>query len=337
MFEHEMANLAWSLEYSAIRQALAGAQRILVVSHIRPDGDAIGALLGLGLALQGAGKDVQMVLADGLPANFRFLEGSQQVQNRVTAPFDLLCVVDCSDPQRMGNLFSETVTVDINIDHHVTNLNFGRVNLVDTKAVSTTEIIADLLTALEITISPAAASALLVGLITDTIGFRVPSITAKALRLAGDLMEKGADLSDLYYRTLVARSFEAARYWGLGLSKLERQGRLAWTELTLADRQKANYPGRDDADITNILGALEGVDIALLFLEQPDQRVKVSWRAKAGYDVSQLAASFGGGGHPAAAGADIPGTLPQVRQMVLEKTRPLLNGKNSSVEGKEAS
>lgn len=320
----------------AIIQALQAAQQILVISHLRPDGDAIGSLLGLGLALQETGKAVQMALVDGLPASFRRLEGSSQVSARVDGPFDLVCAVDCSDLQRVGNPFRtssiEDLRVDINIDHHVTNLNFGRLNLVEPRAVSTSEIIAGLLRTMQLPLSPAVASALLVGLITDTIGFRTSNITSRALRLAADLMDAGANLSELYHWSVVARSYEAARYWGVGLSKLVRQERLAWTELTLAERQMVNYSGRDDADMNNILGALDEIDISIIFIEQPDQHVKVSWRAKAGIDVSQVALTFGGGGHPAAAGADIPGTLEQVREEVLARTRPLLNGKNNHIE-----
>jgi phosphoesterase RecJ-like protein len=317
----------------ALLQSAAGmvqaAQRVLVVSHVRPDGDAVGSLLGFGLALQAAGKQVQMVLADGVPAIFRHLQGSDQVRHKPEGPFDLYCVLDCSDSQRMGEFFGADVLADLNIDHHQTNLNFARINLVDTGAVATAEMVYDLLNALQFPIPQPAAAALLTGLVTDTIGFRTNNVTPRVLRMTAELMEKGASLSELYQKALVNRSFEAARLWGNGLVKLEHEGGLVWTTLTLADRQAANYAGRDDADLVNLLSAIDQSDIAMIFVEQPNGHVKVSWRARPGVDVSQIAMRFGGGGHSAASGADVAGDLHEVRGAVLAATRELLNGNNS--------
>lgn len=139
-------------------------------------------------------------------------------------------------------------------------------------------------------------------------------------------MELGLDLPELYQQALVNRSFEAMRMWGSGLTRAKREGSLVYTMLTLDDRRAVGYPGRDDADLINILSAVQGVDVAVIFVEQPNNRVKVSWRAAPGYDVSQIALRFGGGGHAAAAGAEIPGNLQDVQQLVLENTRPILNG-----------
>jgi phosphoesterase RecJ-like protein len=213
---------------------------------------------------------------------------------------------------------------DLNIDHHITNLNFARFNLVDTAAVATAEIICDLLPVFHLQIDAPVASALLTGLITDTIGFRTSNVTPKTLRMAAALMEIGADLPSLYGRALVNRSYEAIRLWGVGLAHVEKQDGLIWTALTLADREAVHYPGRDDADLVSILGTVDGTEIAIIFLEQPKGRVKVSWRARPGLDVSQLAMRFGGGGHAAAAGAEIQGSLSDVQTMILEQTRPLL-------------
>jgi phosphoesterase RecJ-like protein len=138
-------------------------------------------------------------------------------------------------------------------------------------------------------------------------------------------MDKGADLSELYNRALIRRSYEAARFWGKGLERLEREKRLVWTTLTLSDRQKSSYPGNDDADLVNILSSIDDSDICIIFVEQKNNHVKVSWRAQVGWDVSQLALGFGGGGHPAAAGADIVGTLDEVQAKVLAATRQYIH------------
>ena len=309
----------------AIRRDLETRKRILLVSHIRPDGDAIGSLLGFGLALQAAGKQVDMAMADGVPANFRFLEGSDQVLTRPRGSYDWVCVLDSSDLERVGPALNGLGMPDLNVDHHPTNLNFARMNLVDIHAVATAEIIAGLLSELDLPLPLPVASALLTGLITDTIGFRTANMTPKALRLAAEMMEIGANLPDIYHQTLVGRSFEAIRFWGAGLSKVQRNGRMVWTSLSLADRAAAKYPGRDDADLVNVLSAVDGVDVALIFVEQPHGSVKVSWRSRPGFDVSQIAMRFGGGGHAAASGAELTGSLPEVQAKVLEATSPIIN------------
>jgi bifunctional oligoribonuclease and PAP phosphatase NrnA len=322
-----------------LRDAFQRAQSVLIVSHIRPDGDAIGSLLGLGLSLQTAGKQVQMVLADGVPASFRQLPGAAQVRRKVQGgPFDLAVVVDCSDLLRTGTALGER-SPDINIDHHITNLGFARINLVDADAQATSGILAEHLESWGLTVTEPVAKALLTGLVSDTIGFRTSNVTSNTLRLAAWLMDHGANLAELYNRAIVRRSFEAAQYWGQGLNKLQRDGRMLWTTLSLADRSAASYTGNDDADLINVISAIDETDIGLIFIEQHDNHVKVSWRAQPGWDVSQLALSFGGGGHPAAAGADIAGSLAEVQARVLESTRQVLaggeNGKKNHNNGKE--
>jgi phosphoesterase RecJ-like protein len=175
-------------------------------------------------------------------------------------------------------------------------------------------------------------------LITDTLGFRTSNMTSHALRLAADLMDHGLDLPDLYRRVLLTRSFEATRMWGVGLGQIERKHGVAWTSLSQTDRTTAGYAGKDDADLINILAAIDDIDIAVVFVEQsgkpteayPEGHVKVSWRAQPGWDVSQLAVAFGGGGHPAASGADIPGGLDEVRQAVLTATFATLKNQRAA-------
>lgn len=302
------------------KERFGAAQRVLLVTHARPDGDAVGSLVGLGLALQQGGRQVQMVIEDGVPSEFRLMEGSDQVLRRPEGQFDLIGLVDCSDVERTGKVLIDWPAPDVNIDHHCTNMDYAKVNLVDLQAVATAEIVADLIPVLDLKFTKPVAAALLTGLVTDTIGFRTSNVTPKALRLAAELMETGVDLSELYRRTLINRSFAAVRLWGAGLTKVERLGRLVWTSLTRLDREAVHYPGRDDADLINILAAIEDTDISIVFVEQSNGSIKVSWRAQPGFDVSKVALSFGGGGHAAASGAEISGSLTEVQAAVLEQT-----------------
>jgi bifunctional oligoribonuclease and PAP phosphatase NrnA len=305
------------------RRELLTASRILIVSHIRPDGDAVGSMLGLGLALQETGKTVQMVLGDGVPSSERHLTGSDQVRHKPEGEFDLIIVVDCSDLDRVGETLNGYGKPDWNIDHHITNLNFGRLNLIQADAASTAEMLAELIPAWDLPLPAGVVSALLTGILTDTIGFRTSNVSPKTLRIAADLMEAGGNIHGLYYHALLQRSYQAARYWGQGLSKLKREGRMVWTTLTASDRRSAEYCGRDDADLINVVSAIDDTDVSLIFVEQNRSHVKVSWRSQPGFDVSQIALRFGGGGHKAAAGADVEGTLEEVQEKVLTATRSL--------------
>ncbi len=310
----------------AIKTRLASAQNILIASHVRPDGDAIGSLLGLGLALQAAGKSVQMVLADGVSSSFRHLQGASQVRTKIESAFDTFITVDCADFKRTGKPFESAGQPDINIDHHITNEMFGKLNLIEGKEVATCAILTKHLPGWGCEITKPIAEALLTGIITDTLGFRTSNVTSDALRQAATLMDTGADMTALYMRGLVSRSYEAARYWGGGLSSLERQDGIVVGTLTLADRKAAGYSGSDDADLINIISAIDGFKVGMIFVEQPRNRVKISWRAlEPGIDVSPVATRFGGGGHAAAAGADVEGPLEEIKKNVIKSTKEMLS------------
>lgn len=309
----------------AIKQCLDKSKSIVIASHVRPDGDAIGSLLGLGLALLNAGKSVQMVLADGISSSFKHLKGSELVVKEPSGEFDTFITVDCADFRRVGKVFENYRKPDINIDHHKTNENFGTLNLIEAQEVATAAILANYLPVWGFEITKPIAEALLTGIITDTLGFRTSNTNPSALRLCAMLMETGANMPELYMRSLVHKSFPAARYWGAGLSSLEQENGIVWGTLTLEDRKRSGYGGNDDADLINLISSIHGNKVGMIFVEQSDKHVKISWRAlEDGIDVSPIAKYFGGGGHAAAAGADIPGSLKEVQPVVLKATREQL-------------
>ena len=310
---------------ASIKRRLGEAEKILITGHIRPDGDAIGSMLGLGLALLAAGKDVQMVLPEGLPKAFRHLDGSDLVKKTVEGSIDTFIVVDCADFKRIHEDLQSFGAPDINIDHHITNENYAKINLVEADSVATASILTEHFPAWGLEFTKPVAEALLTGLITDTLGFRTLNMNPKAFRQAAILMETGIDLPDLYYQAMIRRTFKAARYWGAGLANLERDGQMVWAVLSLKDRKAVRYRGNDDADLINILSSIDKSPVALVFVEQPKGMVKVSWRARGEqWDVAQVAAGFGGGGHRAAAGATIEGSLDEIKPKVLSATREIL-------------
>ena len=309
-----------------IKERLEKSKNILIASHIRPDGDAIGSLLGLGLALLDAGKSVQMVLVDGVPSSFKHLEGNEQIVKEPTGEYDTFITVDSADFKRVGKAFENFRQPDINIDHHKTNENFGKINLIEPEEVATAAILARHLPEWGYNITESISAALLTGIITDTLGFRTANTNPSALRLCAMLMETGVDMTDLYMKSLVKKSFPAARYWGAGLSRLQQKNGIVWATLTLNDRKHTGYSGNDDADLINMISAIEGNKVGMIFVEQSDNHVKISWRAlEPGIDVSQVAKHFKGGGHAAAAGADIPGGLTEIQPLVLRTTQEMLS------------
>lgn len=304
-----------------IRTQIENANHFVVTSHIRPDGDAIGSMLGFANALKAAGKHVECVLQDDVTQRYWFLPGALEVKRILPDHYDYLIVVDSADSRRVGSVLANGVVPDLVIDHHKTHDNFGRIDYVEPETEATALLLVEKLPdwGLEVTIE--VASCLMTGILTDTLGFRTNNTSAKALRAAADLMEMGVDLVQVYNQSLLMRTLPEIRYWGQGLTKLEFFDGVLTSTLTLDDRIIAGYPENDDADLINTLTTVPDALVSVLFIEQENESVKVSWRSVKGIDVSKLASKFGGGGHESAAGADIPGSLHEVRAAVLHETK----------------
>ncbi len=310
---------------NSIGMLLKEASSIMIVAHIRPDGDAIGSVVGLGLALQAGGKKIQMVLKDPIPARYHFLKGVESIQHAPKEAYDLSIALDCGDLPRLGDFFDEKQP-DISIDHHITNDNFARVNLVFPQEVATSAILAEYLPQWGFPLNVDSASALCMGLLTDTNGFRIPSITPATMELAAQLMRQGAPLPEIYQKSLVSQSLQTSKLWGLALTKLQMEKGLLWTSITNEDRKTAGYRGHDDAEITNFLTSVEGCKVALFFNEQSTEKVKVSWRSRNHIDVAKLAQHYNGGGHPNAAGAEVAQNLGEAEEEVLRTTQKFISG-----------
>lgn len=313
-------------EIAAARSAIEGSESVVVVGHIRPDGDAIGSVLGLTLSLRLAGKQAVPILTDGVPARFRFLPGASEVQTELPAASTLSIAVDCSDLGRTGleAQWGENGP-HINIDHHPTNTSFAEINLVEPQSAATSQMLCAYSELLGLEIDTQVATNYLAGVVTDTLGFRTSNVTSATLQIAASLVDYGASLSDLYHRTLSIRSFESARYWGEGLKNLNREGGVVWTSLSLEDREQSQYSGWDDADLINLLTTIEDARVSIVFVEQPGGKIKISWRSEPSVNVAEVAKAFGGGGHTQASGAMVAGGLNDVTTDVLEATRALLN------------
>ena len=304
-----------------IRNQISSANHFVITSHIRPDGDAIGSMLGFANALKAAGKQVECVLQDAVAERYWFLPGAKEVGHSLPDSYDYLIVVDSADSQRVGTVLEGGVKPALVVDHHKTHLDFGVIDYIEPDTEATALMLAEKLPEWGLEVTRDVAACLLAGILADTLGFRTNNTTPRALRTAADLMEKDVDLVQVYNQILLLRTLPEIRYWGQGLTKLIYSDSILTTTLTLDDRIIAGYPENDDADLINTLTTVPEAHVSLLFVEQENESVKVSWRSVKGIDVSEIARMFGGGGHESAAGADIPGSLEEIKDAVLTATK----------------
>ncbi len=310
-----------SPQWAAATEAIRAAQRILIVSHVNPDGDAIGSSLGLANALKQMGKDVTIANDDGVPPFLRWLPGAADIVTEVTSgEFDLMISTDSSDEIRTGNAGEygrSHSTKVINLDHHPTNTYFGDIFLVVPAAVSATEIVLDWWHHAGMDISHEVAVPLLTGLVTDTNGFRISNTTARTLQVAQILMEQGASLTEVTARTLDSMTYDEFILWKQILPTAELHGQVISAYVRLEDFALAGVADTSTAGIVSFLNRVEEAMISVVFKET-EEGIRLSMRAKRGYNVADVATALGGGGHIQAAGATIQGTLEEARARVLE-------------------
>ncbi len=310
----------------AIQDTLQTAQRILVITHIGPDGDAIGSLTAVGLALSQMGKQPTLMCDDKVPNRFRYLTLTDNILRPKTnrESFDLVVGLDCGDTGRMGQSFATLADPKpkvINIDHHITNTHFGDINLVAATAVSTTEILYDLFLELGVEITSSIALSLLTGLVTDTLGFRTVGTTARTLKIASELVAAGADLSLVTTQGLNLKQLPTIKLWRFGLDNMKMEEGLIWTTITQQQRKAAGFRGASSNGLTNILADVDVAAMGAILMEMGDGTVRVGFRCRPPYDVSELALNLGGGGHPLAAGCTIEGDLADVENLVVTMSK----------------
>ena len=310
----------------AIDELLSEAQNVLAITHIGPDGDAIGSLTAMGTALKQLSKSGSLVCDDGAPARFNFLPRVDRIQKFPDADtkYDLVIALDCGDMSRMGQAYeglpAPRPTI-INIDHHVTNTYFGEVNVVDSDCNSTTEILYKLLPQLGVQISTELATSLLTGIVTDTLGFRTVGVSSATFNAASELMDAGADLSLITAQALLIKPLATMRLWQIGLDnmKLEDEG-LLWTSISRVERRSIGHVGSSSGGLVNMLANVDEAAMSAVMLED-DTRVYVGFRCRPPFNVAELALNLGGGGHPLAAGCTLEGPLRDVEHLVVGMAR----------------
>ncbi|HEX5505693.1 MAG TPA: DHH family phosphoesterase [Thermomicrobiales bacterium] len=303
---------------AALWRVIAPARRILCPFHINADPDAVGSALGMRHLLTALGKEVTVVASDGdFPAITAFLPGADGIaryRGGPLPPADLLLALDSSDLERLGDLsaanaarFAAGPVVDI--DHHVTNTRFGTggANFVDPAAAATAEIVYLLARAWDLPVGRETATCLLAGVYGDTLGLQTPSTSPRTARVVADLLAAGADLPALVDNFYRSRPYKTAKLWGLVLASAAWCGRVLWSEVTPDMLAEAGAEENDTGGVINFLSGVQGARVtALLYRGAHEWRAGLRSPAD-GVDVAAIAARFGGGGHPRAAGCRIAG------------------------------
>jgi phosphoesterase RecJ-like protein len=303
-----------------ISQLIADAERIVIITHVSPDGDAIGSLLGMEWALRSLNKEIVLACADPVPPPFHFLPGYQRITREPAGPFDLAIGLDASDGQRLGNPWervNQARPATIVIDHHVTNLSFGMVNWVDATAAATAELVFALVQAMDLPIDHNVATCLLCGVVTDTLGFRTSNTTPRSLAIATQLMEAGADLNLITEQTLNRKPLAVLRLWGMAMAHMQMRGPVLWSSVTRKMREETGLKENGDGGLVNALVSANEARAAAVFTEREENQIEVGLRAKPGFDVSRVALALGGGGHAQAAGCTLSGPLEVAQERVL--------------------
>ena len=302
-------------------QALQAAERVLVVTHIHPDGDAIGSALATAGLVKSMGKKLILAVDDKVPEDLRWLPQVDMFQHKLTiGRFDLMIAVDCGDLQRTGKVgaygmrHSERV---VNIDHHPSNTMFGDVNIVVPHAVSATEILYHWFMKMGVELSSNIAIPLLTGLVTDTLGFRTSGVGSGTLAVAQALMDAGANLSEITARSLDSMPYQTLSLWRQVFPSVQLQDGIITAIVTEADANAVGYDEASDGGLVSLLNQVVEAQVAVVFKEKPGKQVNLSIRSKPGYDVGSVAVALGGGGHAQAAGATVDGTIDEVRTRAL--------------------
>jgi phosphoesterase RecJ-like protein len=314
------------VDWSPLIDFLRRHERPLLMTHIRPDADGLGAQLALYDALTALGKSPRVAIASKLLPRYEFLDRERKlIEDFKPANFadrDCVVILDTGTWNQLGDFGEWLKTSPLPravVDHHRTQDDLGGLAFVDTTAEAAGRLAYEIIRALGAPLSPNAATHLFMAVATDTGWFRHPNATPATFALAGELMAAGANPTLLYEQLYEAASLPRLRLTGVALERLQVRagGQVAFTEIYLSDYPATGAVPGDTEDLVNYPRGVDGVEVGLVFIEQPDGGTKVSFRARSKVDVSKVAEGFGGGGHRLASGARTRQPLPETRDAVL--------------------
>jgi phosphoesterase RecJ-like protein len=322
-----------SIDWQRFREIVRRHQRFVLVSHVRPDCDALGSELGLAAVLDALGKQVAIVNAQATPPNLAFVDPKRQIKvlgepaaAAALAEAEIFVILDTSAWAQLGAMAEVLRATDkpkLVLDHHVSQDDLGAEYFKDVQAEATGRLVVQAAGELGVSLSPEMAYPLLAAVATDTGWFRFSSTRGDTFRTAGALVDAGARPDALYRELYEQDSLARLRLIGRILARAETElgGRLIYTAVFRDDFAATGALPSDTEDIINLTLTVAGTEVAVIFVEQSDGRFKLSFRSRSTVDCSKLAEVFGGGGHKAAAGASVPGPYEAALPRVLDVVR----------------
>jgi bifunctional oligoribonuclease and PAP phosphatase NrnA len=316
------------VDWTPVLRLIRKYRTFLITTHVNPDGDGLGAESALYVALRKLGKRVHVVNHDALPKRFKYLAFSKayRASDRIP-PHDVCFVLDAGDFKRVREGVSrKEFGILVNIDHHFLNERFGDYNFVQPEASATGEIVYNLLQNMKVKIDKDIAEGIYTAIVTDTGRFRHSNTTPSVLRLAGELVELGANPEKVSDQVFAGISHEATELIRLALRtvKLHHRGTIASITLSQTDFKKSGALDEDTDNLVNFVRNLNRVRIALFLKELENGQAKLSLRTRGATNAALIARRFGGGGHAYAAGATLPGPLDRALNAVLSACRAVL-------------
>lgn len=309
-----MKNLINLKTPNEIAEKLLKEESVGIIFHIRPDGDAIGSALSLYLGLISIGVKADVLCTDDIPEKFSFLPIINKIKKGADNNYSALIAVDCGELSRLGELseFYYRHKNTYNIDHHLSNTKFGVNNFVCTNP-SNSENVYEILKALGVEFTKEIATLLFMGLMTDTGGFRHKGVLGSTYKIAGELIEYGAEPNEIYYNCFSKQTKGRAKLFGVVVSKLRYflENRLSIASVFISDIESSGAKPSDTEGIIDFVMGIEGVEVGICLLETDKNKFKISFRGK-NTDVNEIAGCFGGGGHKLASGCQIHGEYEEV-------------------------
>jgi phosphoesterase RecJ-like protein len=313
-----------------ILKVIREGERFLVCSHSRPDGDAVGSMLAMGMLLEIMGKRADLVSAGRIQVVYRSLPRADDIRTamRVHGPYDAAILLECDGVERTQLQGLEKFLL-INIDHHATGLEFAHINWIDHNAACVGEMVYRLFLAAGIDVTPEVATCIYTTVLTDTGGFIYGGTRASTFGLARDLILAGADPIRIAQQVYFSTSMAKLLLLGTALRNLHREGRVAWLWITHEDMVRSCAVEEDCEGIANYALSIAEVEAAVFMRELPENRICVSLRSKGRINVAAIAERMGGGGHENASGCTLAGPLNRAREQIVGELRSALAGRST--------
>ncbi len=296
------------------------SHNILIMTHQRPDGDAIGSSLGLYEVLKNMNKNVEVIMQE-VPPVFNFLENCSQIKETTNSSFDLAIILDCATKERIGAKedYLRNIKNTICIDHHMSNTLYGDINLIEANTSSCSQIIYYFLKNHHVEISKNIGEPLLLGVITDTNGFANNNVDTNSLKLASELLAQGINFYETYNKVLRMKTKSQFALHKIATERLElfHNDKIAFTYITKEDIMNNNAKLGEHEGIVEIGRSIEGVEVSVFIREA--EKYHISLRSNGRIDVNEVASILGGGGHKMAAGAVSDKTFKETKELIINE------------------